>query len=222
LAAIGHSPFLPDDAGKCFRLGGPGIAWPPVAIEITAYSAADNVSVRLVDDVPPVLQQQATSGWARMVAAISGLDHLEGETVQVLADGAAHPGRIVAGGAISLSQPASVVHAGLCYESRLETLDLEAGAVDGTAIGKTKRIHRATVRLFASLGCAIGFDDEHLDLVSFRSSDDAMDRAPPIFTGDRTVHFPKGWDRAARVLIVQTQPLPLTVTAISPHLTTNG
>ncbi|MEX0807094.1 MAG: hypothetical protein WD044_00045 [Dongiaceae bacterium] len=222
LVANGHSPFLPDDPGKCFRLGGPGIAWPPVAIEITGYSAADNVSVRLIDEVPPSLQQQPTHGWARMVTTLSGLAHLEGESVLVLADGAAHPARIVASGAITLAQPASIVHAGLGYESRLETLDLEAGAVDGTAIGKAKRIHRATVRLFASLGCAIGFDDAHLDPLSFRGSDDPMDRPPPLFTGDRTILFPKGWDRAARVLIVQSQPLPLTVAAIVPHLTTNG
>ncbi|MDZ4737686.1 MAG: hypothetical protein SGJ07_15190 [Rhodospirillaceae bacterium] len=222
LVADGHSPFLPDDAGKCFRLGGPGIAWPPVAVEITAYNAADNVSVRLVDDVPPALQQQSTAGWARMVTTLSGFAHLEGETVQVLADGAAHPARTVVDGGIALQQPASIVHAGLGYESRLETLDLEAGAVDGTAIGKAKRIHRATVRLFASLGCAVGFDDAHLDQLAFRGSDDPMDRPPPLFTGDRTILFPKGWDRAARVLIVQSQPLPLTVAAIAPHLTTNG
>jgi hypothetical protein len=222
LAADGHSPFLPDDAGKCFRLGRPGADRPPIAVEIIDYAASDNVSVRLVDDVPPALQLQATPHWARMVTALSGLDHLEGETVQVLTDGAAHPDRTVTEGTIALAQPAAVVHAGLGYESRIETLDLEAGAVDGTAIGKAKRIHRATVRLVASLGCAIGFDDAHLDVLPFRSSDDPMDRPPPLFTGDKAIVFPKGWGRAARVMIVQAQPLPLTVTAIAPHLTTNG
>jgi hypothetical protein len=222
LMADTHSPFLPDDVGKQFRFGAPGLAWPPVGVEVTGYTSADRVSVRLLDDVPPMLQQAPTSHWARTATTLSGLDHLEGGTVQVLVDGAAHPDRVVTGGMIALAYPGAVVHAGLGFESRLETLDLEAGGVDGTAIGKSKRIHRATIKLFASLGCAIGYDTAHLDLLSFRGSGDPMNQPPPLFTGDRTVAFPKGWNQSARVLVVQAQPLPLTVTGIAPHLTTNG
>ena len=47
-------------------------------------------------------------------------------------------------------------------------------------------------------------------------------KPPPLFTGDRSITFPKGWDGEARVLVVQSQALPLTVAAIAPHLTTNG
>jgi hypothetical protein len=219
LMAAGHGPFQASDVGRTFRLGAPGSS---VALKVIGYTSADQVTVQLLETVPPSLQQQPTMHWARTAAQVAGLDHLEGETVRILADGASHPDRMVTGGSVALDRPAAVVHAGLAYESRLETLDLEAGAADGTAIGKSKRIHRATVRLFASLGCRIGFDDAHLEELSFRGSGDAMDRPPPLFTGDRSVAFPKGWDGESRVLIVQSQALPLTVAAIAPHLTTNG
>jgi len=219
LIAVGHGPFQASDTGRIFRLGAPGSS---VALKVVGYTSADQVTVQLLDIVPPTLQQQATIHWARAVVQIAGLNHLEGETVRILADGATHPDRVATAGSVALDRPAAIVHAGLAYESRLETLDLEAGAADGTAIGKSKRIHRATVRLFASLGCRIGFDDAHLEELSFRSSGDAMDRPPPLFTGDRSVAFPKGWNGEARVLVVQSQALPLTVAAIAPHLTTNG
>jgi hypothetical protein len=152
------------------------------------------------------------------VETIAGLDHLEGETVAVLADGAVHPNRLVTGGEIALDWPAAKVHVGLPYRSRLQTMRFEAGAADGTAQGKTARIHAATVRLWNSLGAKLGAD-ETVESIPFRSSSDAMGSPPALFTGDKRVAFPKGYDTAPRVTVVQDQPLPLTVLAIMPRLT---
>ncbi|MGB8276098.1 MAG: hypothetical protein WCF16_12615 [Alphaproteobacteria bacterium] len=152
---------------------------------------------------------------------ISGLDHLEGETVAVLADGANHPDKRVAGGAITLDREARVVQAGLSYTSRIETMDLEAGAQDGASIGRRKRIDRATVRFLDTLGAKVGFDDAHLDEVLFRGGANPMDDSPPLFTGDKQVIFPKGWDNSARVVVTQDQPLPCTVSAIVPRISIN-
>lgn len=154
------------------------------------------------------------------VTTVSGLDHLEGERVQVLADGAAHPDRTVSGGAIALARAASTVHVGLAYDSALETLDLDAGSALGTAQGKTKRIDRVTVRLFQTLGCRVGRAG-HMAEVPFRAGGAPMDAAPPLFSGDKTIAFPAGWDAAASLRVTQAQPLPCTVTAIVPSLTTN-
>lgn len=151
---------------------------------------------------------------------LSGLDHLEGEAVGVLADGAAHPPRVVEGGQVTLQRPAGQVLVGLAYASLLESLDLEAGAADGTAQARRKRIHRVAVRLLETLGARVGFAEGALDTVLFRSGSDPMDSAPPLFSGDRIVTFPKGWGRAARIVVAQDQPLPLTVAALVAHLTT--
>ena len=41
-----------------------------------------------------------------VVETISGLDHLEGQTVSILADGATHPDKTVSSGAITLDRSA--------------------------------------------------------------------------------------------------------------------
>ncbi|MBX9697872.1 MAG: hypothetical protein K2X74_00490 [Acetobacteraceae bacterium] len=158
------------------------------------------------------------------VTALAGLDHLEGLTVQVLADGAAHPDAVVSGGAIALTRAASVVQVGLGYPSRLETLDLDAGAVDGTAATRRRRIGEIGVRLFQSLGCTVGYRNAEtgqdvLEEVQFREAWQAMGAPPPVFSGDKVVTFPGGWDRACRVVVRQDQPLPLTVTGLVPRIT---
>ena len=145
---------------------------------------------------------------------ISGLDHLEGETVQILADGAAHADKVVSGGSITLDRSSSKVHVGYSYDSVIQTLRMEAGADDGISQGKIKRIHGVTVRFLDSVGAEVGPDANNLDRIPFRDSSMAMDEAVPMFDGDKEIFFPSGYDNDARVLVRQTQPLPMTVLAI--------
>ena len=45
-----------------------------------------------------------------------------------------------------------------------------------------------------------------------------MDRAVPLFTGEKTVRFPSEWAHNAQVCIVQDEPLPMTILAILPEI----
>lgn len=145
---------------------------------------------------------------------ISGLDHLEGETVQVLADGSAHADKTVSSGSITLDRSASTVHVGYGYTSAVQTLRLEGGADDGVSQGKIKRIHGVTVRFLNTVGAKVGPTPTTLDRIPFRDSSMAMDEAVPMFNGDKEVFFPSGYDNDARVYIQQDQPLPMTVLAV--------
>ena len=145
---------------------------------------------------------------------ITGLNHLEGETVAILADGATHPDKTVSGGSITLDRSASKVHVGYAYTSLVETLRMEAGADDGVAQGKIKRIHGVTVRFIDSVGAEVGPDTSNLDRLPFRDSSMAMDEAIPLFSGDKEIFFPSGYDNDARVVVRQNQPLPMTIVAI--------
>ena len=145
---------------------------------------------------------------------ISGLNHLEGETVQILADGAAHPDKVVSGGVVTLDRSASTVHVGYSYDSKMQTLRLEAGADDGVSQGKIKRIHGVTVRFIDTVGAEVGPDESNLDRIPFRDSSMPMDEAVPMFDGDKEITFPSGYDNDARVFVRQTQPLPMTILAV--------
>jgi hypothetical protein len=168
----------------------------------------------------PGLTTIAGGAWAFSATSISALDHLEGRSVAVLADGATHPDRVVTDGKIQLDRPASRVQIGLPFISRLVSVDIDAGSADGTAQGKPRRIHRVVVRLINSLGCKIGADEGPLEALVLRDGSMPMDQAPRLFTGDQTVIFPKGWGRSARIAVLQDSPLPCTVVALVAQLST--
>ena len=151
---------------------------------------------------------------------ISGLDHLEGETLSVLADGATHPAAVVASGSVTLNREASVVQLGLSYTSDVQTLRIDAGAADGTAQGKTKRIHRIGMRLYKTLGLKFGPNASNLDILPFRTSADEMGNPPTLFTGDKSVNWNSGYETEGYVYLRQDQPLPFTLLGLYPQLVT--
>ncbi|MET4807349.1 hypothetical protein [Limibacillus sp. MBR-115] len=157
---------------------------------------------------------------------VGGLDHLEGQTVSLLIDGALHPQRQVTGGTVELERPITdaVIQAGLPRIARLETLRLEAGAADGTAQGKTKRITKVVFRLFETSGGKAGPSAEVLDPVpisNYRNPSTAMNSPATPFTGDsQAMIWPGGYETEGHVHFQQHLPLPATVVAIFPQVVT--
>lgn len=150
---------------------------------------------------------------------ISGLSHLEGKTVSILADGAVHPMRKVSPeGTITLDYPASLVHAGLQYDSALETMPVEAMMSDGISQSRKKRISEIAVRLENTIGLLAGTNREKLIRIPFRDSQTPMGSAPRLFTGDKKIAVKGGYDTDASAAVVQDQPLPMTVVAIFPRI----
>jgi len=156
------------------------------------------------------------------VAELTGLAHLAGRSVQVLADGAVLPEcSVSAEGAISLPRPASRVHAGLGYRSVLKPMRLEFSGARGSSQTRIKRITEVTVRLYRSLGGKVGPDSSRLEPLLYRTSADLMDGPPALFTGDKAVRFPQGWGTDGVLTVVQDQPLPMTVLLVAPTLAIN-
>jgi len=149
---------------------------------------------------------------------ISGLTHLEGENVTILADGAAHPNKTVSSGAVTLDRSATKAHIGLGYTSLLKTMRIEGGSAQGVSQGAIKRIHDIVVRLFRTVGAKVGSSATNNDLIPFRSSADEMGQALDLFTGDKTIEFPNGYDTDAQVFVKQDQPLPMSVLGIYARL----
>jgi hypothetical protein len=153
---------------------------------------------------------------------ITGLSHLEGEEVTVLGDGMVFPNATVSGGQITLSQDVSVAHVGLGYNSDGETLPFDAGAADGTAQGKTQRIHRVGFRLHRSLGLSVGQDFDDLDDWIFRTAGDNLGEATALFTGVKSDVIQNDYsnENGSTICFRQSQPLPSMILAILPQLHT--
>lgn len=148
------------------------------------------------------------------ISTVSGLWHLEGKAVSVLADGNVVTGQTVSGGRISLPQPAGTVHVGLPYTCDLQTLDIEMAQV-GTIQGRDKRVIALTVRMENTRGLAVGKEGT---LTEMRVDPSVIANPLPLETGDYRFALPPGWSTGSSVLIRQTYPLPAGVMAIVPEI----
>ncbi len=147
------------------------------------------------------------------VDTISGLDHLEGETVQVFADGAVHPNRVVSSGSISLNRLATKVSVGLPYIAKLRTLDPEVQTQDGPSQGKTRRIERITLRLVDTFNLKFNVNEKDLEIIPFRESTMPMGSIQ-LFTGDKRFLVAHTPDRKFELTLQSDTPHPCTILAI--------
>ena len=182
-------------------------------LNVFDFDQTDNTSFNFLDS------ELSYSGSA--VSTLSGLDHLEGQVVSILADGATHPNKTVSSGSITLDRSSKNVKVGLAYTSLLQTMRLNAGSQNGTSQGKTKRIYDITVRMFETIGVEVGPDLSNLERIPFRSSADLMDEGIPPFTGDKEVEFRGNFETDGFIFVRQTQPLPFTILSLYPRLQTN-
>lgn len=138
--------------------------------------------------------------------SITGLTHLEGKEVDVVADGSYKGRKTVAAGSITLSDAATKVEVGLPYASTLKTM---RPAIPNAMVEGYKRKWNAIfLRLEDSIGATVNGEE-----VLFNAGGQAMDGAPALFTGDKQVK-PLGWDRDGYIEVIQTQPYPLTILSI--------
>ena len=149
--------------------------------------------------------------------SITGLDHLEGQTVQILADGSTHADKIVSSGAITLDRSSKKVRVGLGYNSILQTMRIEGGSAEGTGQGKVKRISKVVLRLFNTVGVKCGPSLTNLETVSFRTTSSDMDNpVSTLLAGDKTVEFTDDYNSDGFIFVKQDQPLPMSLLALYP------
>jgi hypothetical protein len=156
------------------------------------------------------------------VSTLSGLDHLEGEEVAVLVDGAVHPSLTVTAGAITLQYPGSVIHVGLPFTARLRTMPLEAGAADGVAMGKTMRVNNIVMRFDRTgPGVFYGPGDGPLDEFHPRRTIDLMDNPVALFTGNTAaLPWPGEYQQSPQLVVEHRLPTSCTLVALMPQLHT--
>lgn len=156
----------------------------------------------------------------KKVQTISGLSHLNGESVSIFADGAVQTNKTVSGGSITLDSKAGTVHVGFHSSARGQLLRIDAGAADGTSIGKTRRINRVGFMFHRSLNLKIGPSFDELTRLQFRTPSVPMGQPPSLYSGIMVENFDANYDFENQVSWEQDQPLPSTILAIMPSMTT--
>lgn len=140
-------------------------------------------------------------------ASVSGLSHLEGKTVSVLADGATHPDVTVSSGSITLTRFASSIVVGLPFTSTLKTVPMESSE-DETQQGLRKRWTKIIVRVISTAHPLVNGTRRPT-----RHPSTGMDKAEPLVTGD-LIYRGQGFDDHAQIEIKQDLPLPCEITSV--------
>ena len=153
---------------------------------------------------------------------ISGLGHLEGKTVSILADGAVHPQRVVTGGSVTLDIEASTVQIGLPIEADLQTLPLAVQLQDGSfGQGRFKNVNKVWLRVYRSSGIFVGPSTSELTEAKQRTTEPYG--SPPALKSDEIeITLTPTWGASGQVFVRQADPLPLTVVSMTAEVALGG
>jgi hypothetical protein len=157
------------------------------------------------------------------VTTVTGLGHLEGETVSILADGVVNPQQTVVSGQITLPREASNVTVGLAYTPAIETLDIDS--VQQPLKGSEIAVDKVIIEVLNSRGGWVGPVDNdgnnNMLEIKPRFDDDGYD-AIALKTYKPEIYIQPEWSKGGRIRIEQRDPLPLSITSIIPNVTIGG
>lgn len=156
------------------------------------------------------------------VTNISGLWHLEGKQVQILADGAVVLGKTVTNGAVTLDTAASTVHVGLGYNSDLTTLPLAYEGAPAAGQGMTKNVSRIYMRVSQTSEFKAGPTFLKLRAFPARQITDPYGSPPSLATREAAMTIDPSWNQDGLVCVRQDLPLPLTIEAMALETQTGG
>ncbi len=154
------------------------------------------------------------------VSTISGLHHLEGKTVAILADGGVSPQQVVTSGSVPLDAPASTVQVGLPYVSQIQTLPLSM-QTQAFGQGTVKNVNKVHLRVYASNGFKAGPTFAKLRAYPTRSFE-PYGSPPDLVTGEVPITLDAMWQRDGAVCIQQDQPTALMVLGIAMEVATGS
>lgn len=164
-------------------------------------------------------------GWTAInspaASTVTGLWHLEGETVGAYVDGTKHPDVTITNGKAVLGRTGTIITLGYFYNSDGETLPIEGGTPDGSSQGKVKRIHRVGLWLVDTLGLKIGADSDTLSEIIVRKWGDQFGIATPLFTGVVRDRIEGDYDMLGQVYWRADGPFPANVLAVMPQFNTS-
>jgi hypothetical protein len=142
---------------------------------------------------------------------ITGLDHLNGETVAVLGDGGVFATQVVQGGSITLAESVSVAQVGLPYTFTVKPMRADQG-FGGTSKGRLKIIGKVTISFYKTLNAKYS-DGTNVRNIDFRTTE-PYTTPPVLFTGDKKVVADAGFSVEDPFQIEGSDPLPCSVRAI--------
>ena len=166
-------------------------------------SSADKYYVECFNDDNTTDSAKLYSGGSKpSTTTVTGLSHLEGKTVKVIADDQMQLDKTVSSGQITLDAvPTTYVEIGLNYTPTVKTLPVELKLSSGNIVAQKKRIVEATANLYLS---------QNLTL----NGNDLLFVAGDFFTGKKRKKPMLGYDRDGQMTFSQSAPLFFTLLGV--------
>ncbi len=157
----------------------------------------------------------------KSVTTLSGLSHLEGKQVCVIADGSSLGLMKVSDGKVTLDDAASNIVIGLPYSSTFETLDIAVPRQDGTSYSRLKKLDEIVIQFKESKSGLVGINTTNTadmeQIVMPVPSGIGVPSA--LYTGFYRAEPMGGYENEAHISITQDEPFPMTVLAIVAGVT---
>lgn len=147
--------------------------------------------------------------------------HLEGETVQILGDGAVMPEQVVINGSITIPESVSTAIIGLPYRYNLKPMRLDIMGQGGTSKGSKKTIKEVVISFVNTLNAQFGENEDSLYNITWRT-EEAYGSPPDLYTGDKVVVLTHGFDPEDPILISGNDPVPCNIRAMIPRMAITG
>jgi hypothetical protein len=145
---------------------------------------------------------------------ITGLHHLEGETVSATYDGYVAHDLVVAGGEITLPVAATFVSVGLRYSGRIETLPSALTSTQGSLHVNMQQVSDVIVRTIDTRGIEIGASGvDFLEQVEPKDGQN-VNELMNVEAIDYRIVPPGDWKETSTIIIEQNEPLPAHIVAI--------
>ena len=168
-----------------------------------SISSSDKYYVECFNDDNTTDSAKLLSGSSKpSTTTVTGLSHLEGKTVKVIADDQMQLDKTVSSGQITLDAvPTTYVEIGLNYTPTIKTLPVELKLSSGNIVAQKKRIVEATANLYLS---------QNLTL----NGNDLLFVAGDFFTGKKRKKPMLGYDRDGQMTFSQSAPLFFTLLGV--------
>jgi len=142
---------------------------------------------------------------------VTGLTHLQGETVKTLGDGSTIADEVVAGGQVTLDEYANKIRTGLGFTSILEPMDI------AEARNRLKRVTKVFAQFYKTVDAQVSDGVATPRQITF-PGEPMMDEAPEARTEGIKELFDGYADYKGRIRIESSNPLPQTVLAVTYEL----
>ncbi len=212
--------FSAGDVGKILWLrtfDDDGVINNMMSFEIIGYTSTTVVTANPRILVPTGLRSVATSYWGWGTDTISGLDHLEGETVSVFAHGTVHEQQVVTGGEISLDDSYVKAHVGLPYNCDLETLDIAGRIESGNFVPRKFNMTQCAIHLMKSQGLYVGSDADNLYQLIDQPGLTATG-CLELMEGIEIFNVTPDWATAGRIFTRVSDPVPCSILGVIPDV----